>query len=43
MMCLMTVLIAFTSRGVRRRCRNYFMGPGGGALATVRRDALIVL
>src|SRR6218665_3903934 len=43
MMCLMTVLIAFTSRGVRRRCRNYFMGPGGGARAMVctRRGAEI--
>src|SRR6218665_1698757 len=30
-MCLMAVLIAFTSRGVRRRCRNYFTGRGGGA------------
>ena len=28
-----------------RRCQtaNHFMGPGGGARATVRRDALIVL
>src|SRR6218665_748209 len=25
--------IAFTNRGVRRRRRNYFMGPGGGAHA----------
>src|SRR6218665_2323778 len=31
MVCLMTVLSAFTSRGIRRRCRKYFMGPGGGA------------
>src|SRR6218665_1527967 len=22
---------AFTKRGFRRRCNNYFMGPGGGA------------
>src|SRR6218665_3705458 len=35
MMCLLTVLISFTSRGVRQRCRNYFMGPGGGARAMV--------
>src|SRR6218665_2756574 len=25
--------IAFTKRGFRRRCHNYFMGPGGGAHA----------
>src|SRR6218665_845756 len=31
MLCLMAVLIAFTSRGVRRQQRNYFMTPEAAA------------
>src|SRR6218665_4073389 len=35
--------IAFTSRGVRRRCGNYFLGPVGGAHAPRCADYITII